>query len=56
MPVLRTPKGESPHTMRTLWLTVCVDFLTQLPENCKKARFKLLAHSLPKDDAEAVTG
>jgi hypothetical protein len=40
--------------LRTLWLTRSADFLTQLPENCKKARFTLLAHSLPKDDAEAV--
>ena len=49
-----TPKGESPYTMRTLWLTLSADFLSQLPQNCKKARHARLAHSLPKDDAEAV--
>jgi hypothetical protein len=51
MPVLReiTPKGESPYRIRTLWLTLVAEYVTQLPENCKKARSKRLAHSLPKE-------
>ena len=49
-----TPKGESAFTTRTVSLTLRPEFLTQLPENCKKARFTRLAHPLPKDHAEAV--
>jgi hypothetical protein len=40
--------------MRTLWLTLCADYLTQLPQNCKKGRLARLARSLRKRGTEAV--
>src|SRR5215470_15562154 len=40
--------------MRTLWLTLRAAYLTQLPQNSKKRRDRLLARSLPNEGTEAL--